>query len=554
MRVEKPSGTALPTQLQASDRTEETLLPDEGAPRARAGTDRGWTIEKTIVGPPPPAEAPRPPAPAPLAVVKPPKLAGLPPIRPLHKPVVGLVPPPMVPAPRSTASSRTSARSMAAIPFAPGPANSEATTASGAAPVRATRKQAALIVDDSGSVTSPVTPPAPRLRAASPVLPAARPTGAQSVFPRSAAERAGVAEARATPRRASSVRRAAVPARAGSPRLAPAIERSVELAQGSVTAPMPVVTDATQEPSPQHAGPEATPAARRRPPTVEFPTLEPSDLAPAPAGESEQTFRDLPAASPVAAVPADKPLPSIYAIVDRRHAPPPQAPQAVPVVTVHPSSSGASSRRSHLSSGLASVEPQRAPSSGLRAGALSRSISTGDPADFVATPTDPGPAWSVRHERPLDPESEAVPEPIPPEMLPVARPETHAGEAAARQTARSMPAPRRAPAASYAAPAYAAAHAPIAAHAPVAHAPVAHAPVRRRAAAPAPEPRRAEAAVRRARSRSGVRPAASFSAAEAAFFAEGEDRARAEWAAIDDDLEHVSLKRPGLWRRLTRRR
>ncbi len=136
----------------------------------------------------------------------------------------------------------------------------------------------------------------------------------------------------------------------------------------------------------------------------------------------------------------------------------------------------------------------------------------------------------------------------------MARPETHAGEAAARQAARSMPAPRRAPAASYAPPAYAAAHVPVLAHAPVAHAPVAHAPVRRRAAAPAPEQRHAAAAVRRARSRSGVRPAASFSAAEAAFFAEGDNRARAEWAAMDDDLEHVSLKRPGLWRRLTRRR
>jgi hypothetical protein len=483
VRVEKPSGTALPTQLQASDRTEETLVPDEDAPRARAGTDRGWTIEKTIVGPPPPAETPRPPAPAPLPVVKPPKLAGLPPIRPLQKPVVGLVPPPMVPAPRSTAGSPTGAR--------PTP----------------TRKQAALIVDDSGSVTSPVTPPAPRLRAASPRMPATRPSGPRSVFPRSAAERAGAAEVRASARRPSSTRRAAVPARAGSPRLGPAIEQPVELAQGSVTAALPVVTEAAREPSPPYAGPEATPAARRRPPTVEFPTLEPSDLAAAPAAESEQTFRDLPVASPVAA-PADRPLPSIYSIVDRRHAPPPQAPQSVPVVTVHPSSSS----------------------------------------------SDPGPAWSVRHERPLGPEAEAVPEPIPPEMLPVARPQTHAGEAAARQAARSMPAPRRAPAASYAPPPYAAAHVPVAAHATVAHAPVAaHAPVRRRAAAPVPEPRHAAAAVRRARSRSGVRPAASFSAAEAAFFAEGEDRARAEWAAVDDDLEHVSLKRPGLWRRLTRR-
>jgi hypothetical protein len=147
-------------------------------------------------------------------------------------------------------------------------------------------------------------------------------------------------------------------------------------------------------------------------------------------------------------------------------------------------------------------------------------------------------------------DAEAVPEPIPPEMLPVARPETHAGEAAPRQAAHRMPAPRRAPAAPYAAASHAPAayaHAPVSAHAPVA----AHAPARRRA----PEPRQAAPAVRRARSRSGVRPAASFSAAEAAFFAEGEELARAEWdAAVDDDLDHVSLKRPGLWRRLTGRR
>ncbi len=268
-----------------------------------------------------------------------------------------------------------------------------------------------------------------------------------------------------------------------------------------VTAPLPVVADAAWEapeplPSPPLAGPEATPSARRRPPTVEFPTLDADDLAI--AGESDQTFRDLPVASSSATLAADRPLPSIYSIVDRRHAPPAQAAPAVPVVTVHPSSSGAFSRRSLL-------------------------------------------------------DAEAVPEPIAPEMAPVARPEPRLVEAARHLAAPSMPAPRRAPAASYGPAAYAPAHALAAAHAPV----EAVAPARRRAPAPAaaPAPRRAAPAARSARSRSGARPVASFSAAEAAFFAEGEELARAEWdAAVDDELDHVSLKRPGLWRRLTRRR
>jgi hypothetical protein len=105
-----------------------------------------------------------------------------------------------------------------------------------------------------------------------------------------------------------------------SPASPESIERPAQLAQGSVTAPLP-------------------PVRRKRPSTVEFPTLE---EMPEPAAAE-------PLHSPIMPIQDDKPLPSIYSVIDRPRAH--ESPRAI---------GGASTERasaSFLAASLAETAP-----------------------------------------------------------------------------------------------------------------------------------------------------------------------------------------------------
>jgi hypothetical protein len=437
VRVEKPSNKVLPTQAQL-DATDETS-PDVGAGHLRPRTERGWEAgtEHTIVGPPPPADPPRAPTGRSPRAGSRPKLAALPALDPL-------------PAEPGLDTRDT-------VPEVPALLDHQ--VASPMMPAAA-RKPPALVMDDSGPAMSPAARIVPQS--------VSRAAAGASGFPRSAAERAGAPAAavrvpapptprRSAPRRALSAAGPAVAAprfaQATPLRSSRAIARP-DLAQGSVTAPLPSSV------APAETAAPARPAARRRPPTVEFPTLDESDLAQAADPGTDRTLVDVPR-SPEPAPPA-RPLPSLYSVVDRRHAP--QLP----------------------------AEPMPVPAP--------------MPIGFRS-------------------EVEAVPEPIPPEIAPVPRPEPRVISeprvvvdlgpplGAPAPAPRPRPAPQR----------------------------QAARPVAPRRPEPAPQPR------------ARIAPAAPFSASEAAFFAAGEELERAELDPFLDDLDQAMPPRPTFWRRLTGR-
>ncbi|HKE17472.1 MAG TPA: hypothetical protein VKB80_21505 [Kofleriaceae bacterium] len=485
MRVEKPSNKVLPTQSQL-DATDETN-PDVGVGHLRPRTERGWeaSTEHTIVGPPPPADSPRGRAGRSPRLGSRPKLAALPALDPVSGE--------LVPAEAGLDTRDT-------VPEVPALLDDQ--VASQMVPAAA-RKPQALVVDDSG----PAVSPAARIVPQSVALAAARANG----FPRSAAARAGAPAAAvrvpAPPTQRRSAQRRALSA-AGSlggpaggvlastppggtgggpavaaPRLAQATplrsSRAIArpgLAQGSVTAPLP----SSVVPA------EAAAPARRRPPTVEFPTLDASDLAqPADPG-TDQTLVDV-RRVPDPAPPA-RPLPSLYSVVDRRHAPRPPAESMAGMVAARP-----------------------APMM---------------PAPMMPAPMMPAPMTMDRRS-----ELEAVPEPIPPEIAPVPRPEPRVmAEPRVVVEPRVIVdmAPRRAPAP--------APRARPATHRPAARPVASHRP----AAVAQPRPRIAPAA-------------APFSASESAFFAAGEELERADSHPLFDDLDDAMPPRPTLWRRLTGR-
>ena len=249
------------------------------------------------------------------------------------------------------------------------------------------------------------------------------------------------------------------------PALAPSpgtIERPAQLAQGSVTAPLP----------------SATP--RKRPATVEFPTIESS------VGEEildqtlDQTI-DRTVVDHRASAPDPRPLPSIFSVIDRRHAP--EMPRTM--------------------------------------------------AEFAAAAFAP-PAAPVSI-RPRASSWDAVPEPIVPEVAPVTEPQAFAPMFA--------PEPPTAPAPP-----------PFAPQSPLFEPELAlaprSAPVRRTAPVAASAPTRP----RRPTTAAPVRQRQpTFSEAEAAFFAAGEELERVEHDPFLDELDPPAVKRPTLWRRLTGR-
>jgi hypothetical protein len=464
---------------------------DPGHRRQRAVTERGWNAAagRSAVPSPDTADLPTEPSLRSALAARPvtatvvdriPDLADDPAAEPT---LVTAAPAPRAPVRAGALAGAVAVRTVpsppaarpvngtAAMPARPGRANGSAVPPPAAAAAAPRRKPQALIVPEPEAFivpepqaltvpqslpapqaliddgwTAPAAPSQRRERAGSPPRLASatpRESGGRNGFPRSAAERAGV------PRPTDGARRVSVPvpaARVAPPRLAqvapPAelpVERQTEapidaaiepppaqLAQGSVTTPLPPVTVPLEPPR------------RRRPPTVEFPTIESEVM--------EQSARVEPLPAPIAPPPAARTLPSIFSVIDRRRVP---------------------------SSGRAPIEP------------------------------------------------EAVPEPIPYE----------AETAPRREAAR--------------------AHAPVRAPAPR------HEPVR----APAPRPRSAPVVRTSSRPKSapiarpGSRPkrAPTFSEAEAAFFAAGEELERSDFAGFDDDPD-AGGRRPTLWRRLTGRR
>jgi len=304
------------------------------------------------------------------------------------------------------------------------------------------------------AATPPETPPAPVRRALEP------PAGVISRgFPRSAAERAGAAASRTTrvspPALPRDGRRASVPARSAaslSPRVSQAlesIEPPIRVAQGSVTAPLPS-------------------AGRRRPPTVELPTLESTEPTP-PGPDRVSIARARASRRPAPPEPA-RVLPSIFSVIDRRHAPPGSQPAA----EVH---------------APRIIAPAAAAVS----------------APAMAEPIRPAPV------RELEPLRASKPPPTDgPAFLSDPAPASQAGPA---RTGPAQAGPARVS----------------------------------RPADPAPAP---SSSAPRARQRR----AGSFSEADAAFFRAGEEMEQGDHELFDDAPDPAySLKRPALWRRITGR-
>jgi hypothetical protein len=317
VRVEKPGSKVFPTEPQhdaTSVEISDQTSPDVGVPRARAGTERGWTFEAestapevfehTIVGPAPPA--PRTQASAPVRR-KPRRLVALPSLelvrepRPIAQSPIAddgqvTVPPPSMPyRPRATAvaSGELSVPSVHLDPPRP-------------------RER----IDDGWTIGD--EPP----RARGSQRHAAR--SATGGFPRSAAERAGAIAAQPE---AAEPAVPVVPVCLAPPRLPDIPERAApRLAQGSVTAPLPPM-NALSSPQP----------ARRRPPTVEFPTLDEDEPETDPP--SDYTLIDptrSAAADIVVPRPPERLLPSIHAVVDRRPGRAPRAPERPAVCASRP--------------------------------------------------------------------------------------------------------------------------------------------------------------------------------------------------------------------------
>jgi hypothetical protein len=313
VRVEKPGSKVFPTEPQhdaTSVEISDPTSPEVGVPRARAGTERGWTFEAestapevfehTIVGPAPPA--PRTRASAPVRR-KPRRLVALPSLELVREPHPiadqGQV---TVPAP-----------SMPYRPRATAVASGELSVPS----VQLEPPQPRERIDDGWTLGD--EPPRPRGSQRH----AAR--SATGGFPRSAAERAGAFAAQ--PQSAESV----VPVCLAPPRLPDLPERAVpRLAQGSVTAPLPDM-NALASPQP----------ARRRPPTVEFPTLDEDEPEVDPPSDYTLIDRTRSAAADIVVPPPpERLLPSVYSAVDRRPAPAPRAPERPAVRASQPMQRG----------------------------------------------------------------------------------------------------------------------------------------------------------------------------------------------------------------------